>query len=108
MRLIGRLEPGQVIEHDEGQGADRSVFHPVILTATPGAELAWEGRVGTALILDVVHRFRLIPTPAGTHLIQSEHFKGLALWFFNPEKLRATFNATNAALKRRAEQPSPS
>ncbi len=38
-RLVGRLEPGQVIEHDEGLGDDRWVFHPVVLTATPGREL---------------------------------------------------------------------
>ena len=39
-RLVGRLEAGQVIEHDEGEGAD-----PVVLAAKPGVELRWFGRV---------------------------------------------------------------
>jgi uncharacterized protein YndB with AHSA1/START domain len=35
MRLIGQLEPGQVIEHDQGEGSDRAIFHPTVQTVRP-------------------------------------------------------------------------
>ncbi len=102
-RLVGRLEAGQVIEHDEGQGDDRWVFHPVVLAARPGAELRWFGRVWLWHVFDAEHYFLLQPAGAGTRLVQGEHVRGVALWFFDVRGLAAEFDAVNVALKQRAE-----
>ncbi len=102
-RLVGRLQAGQVIEHDEGEGADMWVFHPVVLAAKPGVELRWFGRVWFWHIFDADHYFLLQPDGAGTRLLQGEHVRGVALWFFDVGELTAEFGAVNAALKRRAE-----
>ena len=102
-RLVGRLQAGQVIEHDEGEGADMWVFHPVVLAAKPGVELRWFGRVWFWHIFDADHYFLLQPDGAGTRLLQGEHVRGVALWFFDVGGLTAGFGAVNAALKRRAE-----
>ena len=102
-RLVGRLQAGQVIEHDEGEGADMWVFYPVVLAAKPGVELRWFGRVWFWHIFDAAHSFLLQPDGAGTRLLQGEHVRGVALWFFDVGGLAAEFGAVNAALKRRAE-----
>ena len=102
-RLVGRLQAGQVIEHDEGEGADMWVFHPIVLAAKPGVELRWFGRVWFWHIFDADHYFLLQPDGAGTRLLQGEHVRGVALWFFDVVGLAAEFGAVNAALKRRAE-----
>ncbi len=102
-RLVGRLEAGQVIEHDEGEGADTWVFHPVVLAARPGAELRWFGRVWFWHVFDADHFFLLQPNGAGTRLVQGERVRGVALWFFDVRGLAAEFDTVNAALQRRAE-----
>ena len=102
-RLTGRLEAGQVIEHDEGQGDDAWVFHPVVLAARPGAELRWFGRVWFWHVFDANHYFLLQADGPGTRLVQGEHVRGVALWFFDLSSLTAEFDSVNAALKRRAE-----
>ena len=102
-RLFGRLEPGQVIEHDVGQGSNAWVFHPVVRAATPGRELRWFGRVWFWHLFDAEHSFLLSPTAQGTLLVQSEHLRGVALWVFDVAGLARSFDEVNAALKRRVE-----
>ncbi len=103
MRLLGRLQEGQVIEHDEGQGPDRMVFHPVVLTAQPGRELRWFGRLWVPRLFDATHYFLLTPRDGGTWFTQGEQFRGVALWLFDVAQLRPGFEAMDAALKRRVE-----
>lgn len=103
MRLAGTLQPGQVIEHSEGQGADRMVFHPTVLIAAPGRELRWRGRMWLPRLFDIEHAFKLRDTPNGTTLVQSERFRGVLLWLYNVQQLLPQFQAMNTALKIRAK-----
>ena len=107
MVLKGALVPGQAIEHDQGQGSDRMVFYPTIVTAEPAHELSWRGQVVMPGILDAWHYFRL--EPVGTHTVftQGEHLRGVLLYAFNVDKLLPDFAAMNAHLKARAEQSFP-
>ena len=69
LRVLGRLEPGQSIEVQEGQGADAMVFHPVVLVARPGEELRWLGHIWLPRVFDAVHYLRLDAAGGGTRLI---------------------------------------
>ena len=104
--LRGPLVPGARVEIHEGTGDDEMVFHPVIRTVEPGRELSWRGRILMPHVFDVVHAFSLAPTPAGgTRFTQSEHVRGVLLWFYDAEQLRPSSNAMDLALKARAEHP---
>ena len=105
MRLVGHLAVGRAIEHVEIDGNHRMVFRPRLLTVRPDRELRWLGRVMVPGLLDAEHYFLLQPAGSGTLVTQGEHLHGVALWFFDPDALRSSFDAMNAALKRRAEQP---
>ena len=105
MRLIGRLEPGHVIEHVEIDGDDRMVFRPRLLVVRPDRELRWLGRVMVPGLLDAEHYVLLQPSGTGTLLTQGEHLRGPALWFFDAGGLQRGFAEMNAALQGRAEQP---
>ncbi len=112
MVLKGALVPGQVIEHDEGQGSGRLVFHPTVMAATPARELSWLGHIGPPRIFDALHYFRLQPAagPAGsvhTLFTQGEHIRGVLLYVFDADQLLPGFKAMNARLKARAEQSFP-
>ena len=96
-----------MIEHDQGQGAEAWVFHPVVLAARPGAELRWFGRLWFWHVLDAEHYFLLRPSGTGTRLVQGEHLRGVALWLFDVRDLAAAFDTVNAALKRRVEADAP-
>ena len=109
MRLTGTLVPGQTITHVEGegsgvQGGGRIVLHPVVLTADPGRELRWFGRVWFPRLFDAEHSFVLRPVGDGTLVVQAEHFRGIALPFYDVRQLIPHFEAVNGALKQRAEQ----
>lgn len=81
------------------------VFHPTVVAVRPERELRWVGHVWVPGLFDVEHRFLLAPEGAGTRFTQMEQFHGLALWFYDPEQLRPTFDAMNRALKAQAERP---
>ncbi len=104
MVLIGDLAVGNVIEHDEGQGAHRMVFHPTIMTVAPDRALAWRGHMGPPHVFDALHYFTLAPQNGGTAFTQGEHLTGVALWLFDTKQMVPGFQAMNAALKARAEQ----
>jgi hypothetical protein len=104
MTLAGAPSPGSTITHTEGQGADRMVFHPVIVASSPPRELSWRGQLAAPGILDVLHAFRLSPESGGTRFVQSEHPNGVLLWMWNAGQLLPKFQAMNAALKSRAEK----
>ena len=107
MTLAGALVPGNTITHTEGQGADRMVFHPVIVAASPPRELSWRGQLAAPGVLDVLHAFRLSPETGGTRFVQSEHLRGVLLWMWDARQLLPRFQAMNAALKARAENAPP-
>ena len=104
-RMLGRLEPGQVIEVQEGQGTDTMVFHPVVLVAQPGEEVRWRGHIWLPRVFDAVHYFRLEAEAegGGTRLTQGEEVRGVALWLFDLRRLMPGFDQVNVALRRRAE-----
>lgn len=105
MRLSGRLAPGQVIEHVEIHGGDRTVFHPKLLAVRPDRELRWFGRVAVPGVLDAEHWFLLRPHDAGTRPTQGERLRGLAVCALDIDGLRQRFAAVNTALRARAERP---
>ncbi len=104
MRLAGDLAPGHVITHVEGEGSDRMVFHPVVLTADPGRALRWFGGIWFPRLLDATHAFLLRQDGGGTLVVQEEDFRGVGLWFFDPAQLVPHFDTVNDALRLRAEQ----
>jgi hypothetical protein len=106
MVLTGDLAVGNVIEHDQGQGQNRMVFHPVVTTVAPDHALAWLGHMGPPHVFDALHFFTLTPQNGGTLFTQGEHFTGVALWLFDTKQIVPGFQAMNAALKARAEHQS--
>ena len=104
MVLTGALTVGNVIEHDEGHGRDRMVFHPTITTVAPNHAFAWLGHIGPPRVFDALHYFTLTPQNGGTLFVQGEHLRGVALWLFDAKQMVPRFEAMNAALKARAEQ----
>lgn len=82
-----------------------TTFKPTVLTADPGRELRWIGRLLMPGIFDGEHRFVLTAAGGGTHLTQSERFTGLLIPFTGKilDQTAASFAALNQALKKRAE-----
>lgn len=82
-----------------------TTFKPTVLTADPGRELRWIGRLLMPGIFDGEHRFVLTATAGGTHLAQSERFSGILIPFTGRLLVQtaASFAALNQALKARAE-----
>ncbi|MEV0380296.1 SRPBCC domain-containing protein [Nonomuraea sp. NPDC050643] len=80
-------------------------FKPTVLTAEPGRALRWIGRLIVPGLFDGIHEFTLTQTPEGTHLVQSERFKGLLVPFLGSmiEGTQRNFERLNEALKQRVE-----
>jgi hypothetical protein len=104
MTLKGALIQGHIIEHDEGSGDDRMVFHPVIVAMVPNHDLAWLGHSGPPRFFDALHSFHLAADGGGTIFTQTEHLRGVLLWLWDAGQLLPRFQAMNEALKARAEQ----
>ena len=75
----------------------------------PGEELRWRGRFLLPGIFDGEHYFRLeAAAPGVARLVHGERFSGLLVPLFKSSldrETRAGFEAMNAALKTRVEQP---
>jgi hypothetical protein len=83
-----------------------TTFRPRVLTADPGRELRWLGRLGVPGIFDGEHSFVLTATPGGgTHLTQAERFTGVLIPLTRKlfKGSGHGFTAFNEALKKRAE-----
>jgi hypothetical protein len=81
-------------------------FKPEVLAAEPGKVLKWVGHFIVPGLFDGTHEFALTATPdGGTHLVQSESFKGLLVPFLGKmiEGTRRNFDNLNEALKKRVE-----
>ncbi|MFE6888132.1 SRPBCC family protein [Streptomyces sp. NPDC057694] len=103
----GRLEKGAKLRNVMHDSSGDTTFEPEVLTATPGHELRWIGKMGPGWIADGEHRFLIEETgPNRVRLTQTERFTGVAVPFFEG-KLKADtlpqFHAMNKAVARRAE-----
>jgi hypothetical protein len=102
-RLTGTLQPGNIILHEEHNAKITLSFHPVILAARAPEELRWQGNILTPALFAANHYFLLLAAPGGTHFTQGETLSGLAMWFFDIERMRPGFDEVNQALKTRVE-----
>ena len=95
-RLVLRMQP---------PGGRAFTIKPTVTEAVRGSVFEWLGRLGVPGLFDGRHRFELTPTPAGTHLVQSESFSGVLvrpLRGFLDGGTLAGFRAMNEALRERA------
>jgi hypothetical protein len=101
-RLVMRMQP---------VGARGITLRPTVVEATPGHRLRWRGSVGIPGVFDAEHCFTITAREGGgVRLSQDERFTGVLVPFMARSLDRHTlpaFEAMNAALKNRAEQPVP-
>ena len=101
----GELAPGRRLElRMEPPGGRAVTFRPHVTAVSTASTLEWLGHLGVPGLFDGRHRFDLIPTETGTHLIQRETFTGLLVRPIRRALDRGTvagFEAMNAALRRR-------
>lgn len=106
----GELAAGERLEvtmHPEGGRAMR--FRPTVLSAEPGHELRWRGRLVAPGLFDGEHRFAIEPTTGGSRLVQEERFTGVLVPLLAKGLRTRTlpaFEQMNEALKARAEAAS--
>lgn len=86
-------------------GGKKMTFRPIVITKIDKKELSWRGKLLVSGLFDGEHKFELIDNKDGTvTFIQSEKFKGLFVWMFNPKKTEDGFNRMNEKLKELAEK----
>ncbi|MGW0230768.1 SRPBCC family protein [Actinopolymorpha singaporensis] len=107
VRSGGRLQVGQKLTNVHRFGTKTMVIEPTLLAVEPGHELRWIGRLGIPGIFDGEHSFVLTRTAAGgTHVVQQETFRGVAVPFLSGWLHRDTqpgFDALNSSLRDRVE-----
>ena len=105
-RASGDLAAGQriTLRRRPGGGVPATI-RPRITALTPDTELGWESRLPG--LISSQHRFTLKPGNGGTLVLQSETFSGFLVRFSGRTLDRAEdgFQALNAALKARIEEP---
>ncbi|WP_223291021.1 SRPBCC domain-containing protein [Streptomyces avicenniae] len=101
----GGLKEGarlRIVMHD---ASGDTTFTPEVLTADPGRELRWLGRMGPGWIADGEHRFTIEEiAPGRVRVTQVERFTGVAVPFATGMLERDTlpqFHAMNQALAQR-------
>jgi hypothetical protein len=109
VRAEGRIEVGSRLSlRMQPVGARGVSLQPTVLEAVEG-RLRWRGRLWMPGILDAEHDFRVEALDGGrSRLTQNEKFTGLLAPVMARSLDRHTlpaFEAMNAALKLRAEQP---
>jgi hypothetical protein len=109
-RLEGELREGARLEVEIAPPGGRAMtFRPTVLTAAPGHELRWLGRLLFPGLFDGEHRFEFEPLPGGrTRFVQSERFSGVLVPFVRKGlgKTQAGFAQMNEALKDEVERRS--
>jgi hypothetical protein len=105
-KASGNLTAGQRITLTSRPSVGRAMrIRPKVLVAEPGAELRWA--LSLPGIIGGEHSFTLTPAGDGTHLVQSETFRGLLVRFSKTIAAAETdYAALNQAIKQRAEHPS--
>ncbi|MEA4916920.1 SRPBCC domain-containing protein [Proteiniphilum sp.] len=103
--IKGKLEEGSKIKANiKPPDGKEMIFKPTILTKIDNKELSWLGKVLIDGLFDGEHKFELIDNGNGTvTFIQSEIFRGVFVWLFNPQKTENGFNEMNKRLKELAE-----
>lgn len=83
----------------------KMTFRPIVITKIDEKEFSWRGKLLFRGLFDGEHKFELIDNKDGTvTFIQSEKFKGLFVWMFNPKKTEDGFKQMNEKLKELAEK----
>jgi hypothetical protein len=104
-RAAGSANPGERLTLRMQPAGGRAVtIRPRVTTAAEGSTFEWLGHLGVRGIFDGRHRFELSPTPAGTHVVQRETFRGVLVRPLRRSLDTGTlagFEAMNAALRRR-------
>jgi hypothetical protein len=85
------------------KGQKPMTFKPVVLKAEAGVELRWLGRLFVPGLFDGEHYFKLEAVDGGTRLTHGERFSGILIGMLDMEDAKASFEAFNAGLKKRAE-----
>lgn len=104
----GVVEPGNRLTLRMHPPRGRAVtIKPTVIAVKPGAELRLLARIPGVFIGE--HRFHLSPCDRGTHLVQSEVYRGPLVWLIDKAIAAAqtSFVEHNQALKARAEGASP-
>ena len=104
-RAEGAAQAGQRLSLRMRPAGGRAMtIRPHVTEVAEEASLEWLGHLGIRGLFDGRHRFDLIPTEQGTHVVQSETFTGVLvrpLRRLLDTGTRAGFEAMNAALRRR-------
>ncbi len=101
----GTVAAGEKLRNVVVFGEGTMTFTPTVLTAEPGRELTWAGRMWVPGLVDAEHSFRLEALPGGgTRLTQQETFTGVVAPFMASMRadLEADFAEVNAAIGQRA------
>ena len=96
-KLVNRMCP---------PGGRPITFKPVVTVADEARVLEWLGTLGMPGVFDGRHRFEIEPGSTGTTFTQSEQFDGVLVRMMRTSLDNGTwagFEATNTALKARAE-----
>ena len=102
----GDLATGQRITLRRAPGGGfPGTIRPRVTALSPDTELQWESRLPG--LITGQHRFTLKPGNGGTLVLQSETFSGFLVRFSGRalDRAEAEFQALNAALKARVEEP---
>lgn len=106
-RLSGEPREGAQLEVEIAPpGGRKMTFKPRVVTAEPGRELRWLGRLLFPGLLDGEHGFRVEPLPDGrTRFVQTERFAGVLMPLLKTtlDKTELGFEQMNEALKREVE-----
>jgi hypothetical protein len=101
----GDVKPGATLTNTMRDASGESTFTPTVLTAHPGRELRWLGRVTPGGIFTGEHLFRIEQVaPNRVRLTQTERFTGVLVPFYRGHLRDATlpqFHAMNHALAER-------
>ncbi|MGD2043700.1 MAG: SRPBCC domain-containing protein [Acidimicrobiia bacterium] len=103
----GKVEVGARLKVRMQQpGGSAMTFKPTVTEATAPERFEWLGSLVFPGLFDGRHRFELMPTASGTHLIHSEEFNGVLVPLLRRSldtRSRAGFETMNQALKARVE-----
>jgi hypothetical protein len=78
-------------------------YSPEVLVVNENEELRWIGKLLLPGIFDGEHYFRIEADGSGSRFVHGENFRGILLAVIDVNDFVPSFEATNEALKQRAE-----
>jgi len=107
-KIVGQPMVGNTLEVTlQPHGNKESTFNTKVITVTLNKHFAWKGKLLFGGLFDGTHHFELEQiSPIQTRLIQHEYFNGLLVPMLKKmltEDTKISFDALNAALKRKSE-----